>query len=91
MTTDKRTEADKPRFVIDLDNWNMRQFSKFTEAVREGNYEELAPFLAKVIVSWPYASDPNDPESILELNLTQFSHLMSAMNIVMGNTFSQGN
>ncbi len=81
---------DKKPFVIELNNWKMRDFRAFISAVKEERWEDAFSLLARVIVSWPFEQAIN-PETIADLGLEDLATAIRAVNMAVGNAFTQGN
>lgn len=66
---DERWELD----MNGIKRKDMKAFNEDFKAAQDSNDDELLhKWLAKVIKRWPYALDPSDPESYMELGLADY-------------------
>lgn len=78
-------------FVIDISKWRIRNFRNFINAVRTNDFDAMAAEASQVVLQWPYAGEPSDPEAFMNLYLNQYPEIIRAINVEMEHSFSKGN
>lgn len=58
--------------VDNLDDLTMEDFAKWIESEKSGDVRASWPFLARMVVVWPFDGDPTDPQSYGKLSLRQY-------------------
>ena len=78
-------------FDINLNGWKVRDFKEFMAALSSNDFERVAEKISGVVTSWPFAGDPSNPESLMNLSFAELGQLLRAVNGAMLAAFSQGN
>lgn len=79
---------DKVKIGVRLDNWKMRDYIRFFQAGNSGDFNEMFRLIAEIVVEWPFAGDPSDPESYLDLTPNEWSAVQQVIGEVVKNAFS---
>lgn len=78
-------------FVIDLNNWKVKDFRAFVAALGDNDFVGVAEVAKKAVLQWPFSGDPADPNSYEELSLPQLGQLLKRVNQAVKEAFSEGN
>lgn len=76
-------------FVIDLNRWNYKAYKDYKQALQDDNFELASVYVAKVMVSWPFAIEIT-PEGIQELGFADMMTVYRAVGKALKNSFSEG-
>jgi hypothetical protein len=84
------TKDQAPTFEIAIDNWRLRNYRLYRNAMRNEDFEAAWAELEHVIVVWPYSKVPNF-ETFDNLTFAQIAEFNRELSKALGEAFAQGN
>lgn len=82
--------SNSDAIILDLGKWTVQDFDDFLTFTAENRLADAAKKLSVIIVSWPYAGDPTNPEAVCALKLADYKRLLKQVNVAMQTLFSEG-